>query len=121
MPELTDLPKDVTVAARDAAYVVVGLGILGIQRAQVRRQELRRRLADADLGIDVSITDVRKELLRRARDLDGKVEGALDHIDASLDQLEEQLPDTARDLVHQLHSQAREVRGQIRDRIVPAA
>lgn len=30
--------------ARDAAYVAVGFGVLGLQRAQVRRRELRKRL-----------------------------------------------------------------------------
>jgi hypothetical protein len=30
--------------ARDATYVSVGLGILGLQRAQVRRRDLERRL-----------------------------------------------------------------------------
>ena len=34
------LPK----LARDAAYIVVGFGVLGIQRAQVRRRELHKRL-----------------------------------------------------------------------------
>lgn len=30
--------------ARDAAYVVIGLGVLRFQRAQVRRREVRKRL-----------------------------------------------------------------------------
>ena len=33
-----------TKLARDAAYVAVGFGVLGFQRAQVRRRELRKRL-----------------------------------------------------------------------------
>lgn len=30
--------------AKDATYVTVGLGLLGFQRAQVRRREIERRL-----------------------------------------------------------------------------
>jgi hypothetical protein len=30
--------------AKDATYVTVGLGVLGFQRAQVRRREIERRL-----------------------------------------------------------------------------
>mgnify|MGYP001815153699 FL=1 len=30
--------------ARDATYTAIGLGILGVQRAQVRRRELERAL-----------------------------------------------------------------------------
>ena len=33
--------------ARDALYVTVGLGVLGVQRAQVRRRELERSLRRA--------------------------------------------------------------------------
>ena len=46
MPELKDITDEITKTARDAAYVVVGLGVLGIQRAQVRRQQLQRRFAE---------------------------------------------------------------------------
>lgn len=35
---------DVVSAAKDAAYVSVGLGVIAIQRLQVRRQELRKAL-----------------------------------------------------------------------------
>ena len=38
MPEIKDITQEITKAVRDAAYVVVGLGVLGVQRAQVRRQ-----------------------------------------------------------------------------------
>jgi hypothetical protein len=36
-------------AARDAVYIAVGLGVLGFQRAQVRRRELQQQV-DALLG-----------------------------------------------------------------------
>lgn len=31
---------------REAAYVLVGLGVIGFQRAQVRRRQLTRQLAE---------------------------------------------------------------------------
>lgn len=37
-----DLPRSL----RDAAYMAVGFGVLGFQRAQVARRELARRLPD---------------------------------------------------------------------------
>ncbi len=47
--DLTDLDLNAiagraTELARDATYVTVGLGVLGFQRAQVRRREIERRL-----------------------------------------------------------------------------
>jgi hypothetical protein len=51
MPEIRMPTIDITKAAtdienvlRDCAYVAVGLGVLGFQRAQVRRVELQRQL-----------------------------------------------------------------------------
>ena len=35
---------DVRNAARDAAYISVGLGVLAYQRAQVRRRELQQQV-----------------------------------------------------------------------------
>ncbi len=41
----SNLSRGVTDLARDAAYVAVGLGVLGYQRAQVQRVELQNRLS----------------------------------------------------------------------------
>ncbi len=30
---------------RDAAYIVIGMGVIGVQRAQVRREEMRKQFA----------------------------------------------------------------------------
>ncbi len=42
---MTSLPQGLPKALEDAAYVSVGLGVLALQRAQVRRRELERQLA----------------------------------------------------------------------------
>jgi hypothetical protein len=114
MPELNDLTDGVTNAARDAAYVVVGLGVLGIQKAQVRRTELRSRLGE-ELGLEDRLADVRTAVTSGAQHLDGIVEGAVQFVESALHPLEEQLPPTARDLAGKAHAQVRELRAQIRD------
>lgn len=46
-PTLNDLPqalKDVPAILTDAAYVTVGFGVLAVQKAQVRRRELEKRI-----------------------------------------------------------------------------
>ena len=48
--DLTGLATEVANRARDAAYVAVGLGVLGLQRAQVQRQEWAKRLFRDDWG-----------------------------------------------------------------------
>ena len=57
---------DADAGLRDALYTAVGLGILGIQQAQLRRRELQ------------------KELARLAVEVDGKVEPVLDDLVAKL-------------------------------------
>jgi len=126
MPELLDLSdlgrltEDLTTFARDAAYVAVGLGVLGFQRAQVQRVELGKRL-NKDLDLDVRTARVRANVARSAERVDGLVEGAAHFIETSLSPLHEQLPAPARDLAQKAHSQARAVRSQIRSRVVSAA
>lgn len=53
-----DLPRSL----RDAAYVLVGLGVLGFQRAQVARRELTRQLPDLAEHLPAGIRDVVEEL-----------------------------------------------------------
>jgi hypothetical protein len=40
------MPQDLSKLARDTLYVTVGLGVIVVQKAQVQRNELQRRLED---------------------------------------------------------------------------
>ena len=121
MPELKDITDEITKTARDAAYVVVGLGVLGFQRAQVQRQELQKRLVEPRSQLEGRLDEVRGEFTRRAKDVDEAVELVIGRIEASLGPIEERLPVPARDLVKQAHSQAREARQQLRRLLSTAA
>ena len=44
MAEITGITEKIAQTARDAAYVAVGLGVIGFQKAQVRRHELAGRI-----------------------------------------------------------------------------
>jgi uncharacterized protein YicC (UPF0701 family) len=119
MPEFSDLTNDMTTVAKDAAYVVVGLGVLGFQKAQVQRNELQHKLAEESL--DERVSELRQALLRGVVQLDELLEQAFEYVESHLEPFEEQLPQTAKDLAQRTHTQAREVRGQIRARVIPAA
>ena len=123
MPELTDLTdltNEVASIARDTAYVVVGLGVLGFQRAQVQRVELKSKLGQ-DLGLEERLTGLRTAVYEGVKSIDGFVEHAFQYVESTLEPLEEQLPASARDLAQKARTQAREVRTQIRGAVVPAA
>lgn len=120
MPELKDITDEISRTARDAAYVVVGLGVLGVQRAQVRRQELVKRLAEPRAQVETTLGDVRGELARRVKDVDEQVESVIIRLEEAWEPIEEKLPGQARSLLQQARSQAKEARHQIRT-LLPTA
>jgi hypothetical protein len=119
MPDVTNMgtiSKGVTDLARDAAYVAVGLGVLGYQRAQVQRNELKNLLSK-DFSLDQHLSTVRTELTKGVTQLDDLLETATQFIETSIAPLEQQLPPTITQLTTKAFGQAREVRSQIRQRV----
>ncbi len=122
MPEVTNIStisKGVTDLARDVAYVAVGLGVLGYQRAQVQRIELKNKLSK-DLSLDQRLSGVRSEVTKGVKQIDDLVESAAQFVESSLAPLEDQLPPTVTQLTTKAFEQAREVRSQIRQRVLSA-
>jgi hypothetical protein len=119
MPEVTNvnaISKGVTDLARDAAYVAVGIGVLGFQRAQVQRLELQQRLSK-DFSLDERLNGVRTELTKGIQQLDELLETALQFIESSIQPLEQQLPASVTQFTTKAFEQSREVRSQIRSRV----
>jgi hypothetical protein len=119
MPEVTNisaLSKGVADLARDAAYVAVGFGVLGFQRAQVQRAGLKNKLSK-DFSLDEHLTGVRTELGKGLKQLDDLLESATQFIETSIQPLEQQLPSTVTQLTSKAFGQSREVRSQIRQRV----
>ena len=113
---ISTLSKGVTDLARDAAYVAVGLGVLGYQRAQVQRLELQNRLSQ-DLALDQRIDEVRHGVAKGFQQIDDLAESAAHFVETTLQPLEEKLPPTVTQLTAKAREQAREVRTQIRQRV----
>jgi hypothetical protein len=120
MPEVTTnlstLSKGVTDLARDAAYVAVGLGVLGYQRAQVQRVELQNKL-NQDISLQQRLEEVRQGVAKGFNQIDDLAESAVHFVETTLEPLEERLPDTVTQLSIKARAQAREVRIQIRQRV----
>ena len=119
MPDVTNIgaiSKGVSDLARDAAYVAVGLGVLGYQRAQVQRVELKNRLSK-DHSLDQRFSEIRTELTKGVNQLDELLETATQFIETSIQPLEQQLPPAVTQLTTKAFEQAREVRSQIRQRV----
>lgn len=120
---ISTLSKGVTDLARDAAYVAVGLGVLGYQRAQVQRNELKNKLSK-DFPLNGRISDVRATVKGNVKEgfkqIDGLAETAANFVESTLQPLEQRLPSQVTQLTSKAREQAREVRTQIRERVVNA-
>ncbi|MGH9088619.1 MAG: hypothetical protein ACRDYZ_11020 [Acidimicrobiales bacterium] len=118
MPDLNDLTTEVAHRARDAAYMVVGLGVLGFQRAQVQRRQVQRRLS-GEIDLDQRLNGIRTAVTTGVLQIDELVEGAVQMVETTLHPLEEQLPPVAREMAQRLHDQAREIGDQVKHLVTP--
>jgi DNA anti-recombination protein RmuC len=100
----------VTKTLKDAAYVVVGFGVLAFQKAQVRRRELEKQLG-------VSTESFREQLTKVAADAEKNIEPVVEAVEASLDQLEERLPAQAREVLKTVRTTAKDAGEQFRARV----
>ncbi len=57
--------RELASTLRDAAYTAIGLGVLGLQRAHVRRREIERQLVELSRDLDERVAPVLDELERR--------------------------------------------------------
>ncbi|HXY46023.1 MAG TPA: hypothetical protein VEH29_17695 [Acidimicrobiales bacterium] len=113
--DVSKTADDLTKIAQDAAYVAIGLGVLGFQKAQVRRRELRKQLEELQLGRvgrrgRGPVSDYRKEIAKAMKEFDKTVGQLIERWDARVDPVSERLPAGAQAAIQQ----AREARDQLR-------
>ena len=110
-----------TTALKDAAYVAVGLGVLGLQRAQVRRRELAKQLQVQRPELESQLAEARNQLTGLAREIEQRLEPALvevgERVEPVLDQVEARLPEQARGAWSQVRRAAKETQEQLRSRL----
>ena len=101
-----DVPRSLPAAsyARDAAYVAIGLGVLGFQKVQVRRRELAQRYPEAHAM-------VQSGLERRLDAAEALVDQLVDPIVARAASV---LPAPAASVVGQVHAAGKSVRRHAR-------
>ena len=118
MNDLNQMAEGLAGLAKEATYLAVGLGVLGVQRAQVRRRELAGKLQGGDHGIEDAVSGVKTVVFRRVEEIDTLLDEALTFVEANLEPLGDQLPAPARDLAHRAITGAREVHTQVRNLVV---
>jgi len=113
--DLAKTAEDLTDLAKEAAYLAIGIGILGFHKAQVRRQDLADAAVRARRAGDVegSLAEARKQVAKRLQDFDATLGELIKALDSTLDPMWQRLPEPAQSAVQQ----ARVTRDQVRVRI----
>jgi ElaB/YqjD/DUF883 family membrane-anchored ribosome-binding protein len=120
---------DVREIIRDAAYVSIGFGVLAVQKAQVQRQELQKRLETGlgeakggfeKLGEDVQdrLKVVEERLEALGKQLDAAADDFEERLDKALDEIQSRLPDQAKELFTKARDAGKDYRTQVR-KLVP--
>ncbi len=123
---LAGLDDKLVAVVRDAAYITIGFGVLGVQQAQVRRRELVKSLTER---LDTSRLETRKAQLEEMLDtietqmqqLDSRLDSFEEKLDSTVAKLEARLPEQAAQVVGQMHTAAKTARRQVRGLVRSAA
>jgi hypothetical protein len=125
-PQTEQLATKVAAILRDAAYVVIGFGVLTVQQAQVRRRELVDTLSDNAAVQQMGVTRTQIEefvtsLEGRVSKLDERFDALETRLDTAVESAVGRLPEQAGALVSQAHEIAKAARKQVRGLIRNAA
>ena len=86
--DVSKAAKDIAAVAKDATYVVIGAGVLGIQRAQVQRQELQKKLAEPRTDLGQRVASVRSDLGEALQAVDVAVDTAATRVEELIERME---------------------------------
>ena len=104
---------DTAKTLRDAAYVVVGAGVLAFQKAQVRRVELTKQLEEQRGQLEAQAAEARDQVAKLVKGVEERWEPVLKELEARLDELETRLPETAGAFMKQARTAAKDVQARI--------
>ncbi len=95
-----------TKTLQEAAYVAIGFGVLGFQRAQVRRRQLADQLQRQRPEMEAQLAEVRTQVTELGRDLERRLQPALvdatERVEPLLDQIEARVSEQAKDVAQAL-------------------
>lgn len=110
--------------ATDAAYTVVGLGVMGAQRATAATKQAAKQFnADGPgtkLDFDALLAKTKDATANAVRSLskaDGIFEGAISRIEEALAPIEEFLPSAARETVQKFRGAGKDIHAQVRSKV----
>jgi hypothetical protein len=114
--------KDAVDKAKGAAYTVVGLGVMGLSKAQASARQLASSVTSKDLAEHVTslkghAEHVAKATGETAAKAEKHVEATITKVEEHMEPYEQKLPAQARDLVKKAHETGRETRAKVRAKV----
>jgi hypothetical protein len=110
--------------ATDAAYTVVGLGVMGAQKASAATKQAAKQFGSDSPGTKLDFDallaktkDATAAAVRNLTKADGIVEGALSRIEDAFAPIEEHLPNAARETVQKFRDAGKELHTQVRSKV----
>ena len=110
--------------AKDAAYTIVGLGVMGAQRATLATKQAAQQLRSDDVSGPLDVDALRsktKDATHAARrqlsKVDEVVGGAIARIEEALAPLEERLPAPAKETVQKVKDAGKELHAKVQVKI----
>jgi ElaB/YqjD/DUF883 family membrane-anchored ribosome-binding protein len=110
-------PNDITKTLADMAHTVIGFGVLGWNKAQVRRRELMKELNGQSRQVETRLDAAKEQVASAIRHLDARFEPARHDLDSRLDKMTERLPGKAREVFESARGIARDTEHQVRQAI----
>ncbi len=116
---------------RDAAYIAIGMGVIGAQRAQVRREELRKQFSEQRSAFEAKASVARQNFETRGaeavkvvgefiKQADSAIEPVIKAVEERIDAVVEALPAPAKPVVAQARQATKDARQQVRVRVTAA-
>jgi hypothetical protein len=102
---------------RDAAYVAIGMGVIGFQRAQTRRQDLRKQFAEQRAAFETRGAEVVKLFNDAIKQADARISPVVDALEAQVDTVVDRLPAQAKSIIEPAHQASKDARQQFRSRV----
>jgi gas vesicle protein len=94
--------KNISQSIQDAGYIAVGVGVLGVQAAQVRRREAQKTL-------ETGARDVKSAVENAVQSARGQIEPVVAGVRERVEPLVSTVTDRIEPVVGQIHDKAREV------------
>ncbi|HEX3540124.1 MAG TPA: hypothetical protein VHT75_06715, partial [Acidimicrobiales bacterium] len=92
-------------------------GVIGWNKAQVRRQELLKDLNAQRHTVETQLDGAKEQIATAIRSLDTKMEPVRKDIEIQLDKVSERLPEQVREVVQSARKLARDTEHQVRQAV----